>query len=214
MRQVLSPLAFVAVASLPSASTNSGAIVQGPNGILFFSDGTNWWPLNGRYPASAIVASSGAISTSETYVSAPFPIPASTLAAGMAFRIVAHGTCTASSAKTSTFNVRLGTAGTTADTVVLAATSASSGSGTGVPFRFEAIVTIRTIGSVGTAVASVEIVNNGVTGVAAVGTTVAGAGVTAAVNTTVKNFLGLSYVSGSGSGVACTFNQVTVEQVK
>ncbi len=212
MRTALNGLGFSVVTTLPAAASNSGVIMQGPNGILFFSNGTAWLPLNSRYPASASVSTSSGLNTVETYISAAFPIPANTLTAGMAFRIKAFGTCTSSVAKTSTFTVRLGTAGTTADTSVLAATATSSGSGTSIPFMVEAIVTIRSIGSGGTAVASVALVNTGITGVSTTATVVVGAGTTAAVNTTLANFLGISYLS-SGSTTTCTFNQVTVEQL-
>src|SRR5579863_10082753 len=50
----------------------------------------------GVAPDSAIITSSGSITSTETYVSAAFPIPAGKLAAGMAFRIKAHGVATAS----------------------------------------------------------------------------------------------------------------------
>ena len=212
-RAVKNGLLFESIATLPAASSNNGVVMQGSNGILFFSNGTVWLPLNRRYPASASVANSSGLNTVETYISAAFPIPANTLVAGMAFRVTAYGTCTSTVANLSTFTVRFGTAGTTSDATVLAATCTAAASGTTIPFKFEAIVTIRTIGATGTVTASVQIVNNGVTGISAAAVTVAGTGSTLTMNTTVANFLGLSYKSAA-STTTSTFDQVVVEQVE
>jgi hypothetical protein len=212
-RPIKNGLLFEAIATLPAASSNNGVVMQGPNGIIFFSNGTIWIPLNKQYPVSAISASSGSVVSSETYVSAAFQIPANSLATKMVFRIKAYGVATSSSAKSATFNVRMGTAGTTSDTLVLALSATSATSGTSVPFEFEALVTIQALTSSGKAVASARLINNGITGISSVATVVAGAGTQATINTTVALFLGLSYVSAS-SGASVIFNQVTVEQVE
>jgi hypothetical protein len=212
-RLALAGLGFPVVATLPAASSNSGVILQGPNGILFFSNGTIWIPLNQQFPSSAISASSGSIVSSETYVSAPFQIPANSLAVKMVFRIKAYGVATSSSAKSATFNVRMGTGGTISDTLLLALAATSATTGTSIPFEFEALVTIQALTSSGKAVASARLINNGITGISAVSTVVAGAGVQATINTTVAQFVGLSYVSAA-SGASVIFNQVTVEQVE
>jgi hypothetical protein len=166
------------------------------------------------FPSKSQSANSGALNTTETYISAAYSIAANTLAVGMAFRITAYGTCISTAANLSTFTVRFGTAGTTADATVLAATCTAAVTGTTVPFKFEAIVTIRTIGSTGTVTAGVQIVNNGVTGISSATTpVVVGTGTTLTMNTTVGNFLGLSYKSAATTTTA-TFNQVIVEQVR
>jgi hypothetical protein len=164
-------------------------------------------------PSKSQAANSGALNTTETYISAAFSIAANVLVVGMAFRITAYGTCTSSAANLSTFTVRFGTAGTTSDASVLAATCTAALSGTTVPFKFEAIVTIRTIGATGTITASAQIVNNGITGISTATTpVVAGTGTTLTMNTTVGNFIGLSYKSAA-STTTCTFNQVVVELI-
>lgn len=169
-------------------------------------------PLNRQWPASAKVANSAAINTVETYISAVFPLPANTLAVGSVFRITVYGTCTSTAANLSTFTIRLGTAGTVADTAVLAATCTAAASGINIAFKVEFLVVVRTIGAGGTDVASGSIDNTGVTGIAATTNNVAGNGTTAAVNTTIANFLGVSYKSAAAT-TTCTFNNVVVEQV-
>lgn len=175
--------------------------------------GTGDVTIGTQYPQKSIVSSSSGINSTETYISAPFLIAANTLVAGMSFKISASGTCTSTVANTCTFNVRLGTAGTTSDSVVQALSTTAVTSGTAVPFRVEALVTIRTIGSTGTAVANLELLNNGVTGLSGSAVVLAAETTALTINTTVANYLGLSYVTVTHTTTTCTFSQVTVEQV-
>lgn len=210
-RPFLNGVQLPSVAALPAAASNTGVILCSA-GILWFSNGVAWIPITAVQKPAATVANSAAVNTAETYISAAYSLPAGTLYVGAAFRIVILGTCTSTAANVSTLTIRLGTAGTTADTAVLAAVCTAAASGTGVPFRFEAIVTIRTIGATGTVTAGVSLVNSGVTGISNAAAVVSGTGATAAVNTTVGNFLGAS-IKSAGTTTTSTITQATVEQI-
>lgn len=158
------------------------------------------------------VADTAAINTTATYVTQAFAIPANTLIAGDTFEFFIHGTCTSTAANISTFTLRMGTAGTTADTSLLSFTTTAATTGTSVPFVINGIVTVRTIGAPGTATAFVSITNNGVTGVSNAATVVAGAGVTANITTTGLLYLGLTYSSAAAT-TTCTFRNALFHKI-
>jgi hypothetical protein len=133
MPMSLSPFVYVTTtwANRPTASavavgTVFAASDIGPAGTLFRSDGTAWRPLNGRallYQRAGSIASP--ISTLSGVTSGTFTLPAAmTIPAGL---IPTHGTLlirarvqrTGANA-TASFNVRLGTAGTTSDSILTA----------------------------------------------------------------------------------------------
>jgi hypothetical protein len=159
------------------------------------------------------VAASSAINTASTYITPSASIPANTLQVGATYRIIVTGTCTSTAANVSTFVLRLGTAGTTSDTSVCTVTCTGATSGTAVPFTAVFYVTIRTIGSSGTAMGSGSITNTGTTGISSNGVGGGGSTTAVTVNTTVANFVGVSY-SSAASTTTCTFQMAIVEAVK
>ena len=116
---------------------------------------------------SATVADTGAINTTETIIAKSLALPANRLVAGTVIRIPFVGTNTSSVANTSTFTLRMGTAGTTADTAIFTAVMAvSATTGTGVPFEGEVICNVRTAGASGTGFCKVSLKNPNGTSVA------------------------------------------------
>jgi hypothetical protein len=164
-------------------------------------------------PSTPSVAASAAINTTATYITPSTPIPANTLQVGTTYQITVSGTCTSTAANVSTFVLRLGTAGTTADTSVCSVTCTAAASGTTIPFTAFFRVTIRTTGSAGTAMGSGCIINTGITGISSNGVGGGGSTATSAVNTTVANFVGVSY-SSAATTTTCTFQIAFVEVVK
>ncbi len=160
----------------------------------------------------ANTSNSAAINTTATYITPAFAIPANSLNAGDSFEITIQGTCTSTAANVSTFTVRMGTAGTTADTSVLALTCTAANSGTNIPFSIRAIVVVRTTGAPGTAVADISLMNKGVTGVSAVTNTVEGLGATANITTTGTLYLGVTYSSAAAT-TTCTFRNMTIRKI-
>lgn len=165
------------------------------------------------YAAKGIVANTAAITTTETYITPAFSIGANTLVAGMTFKIRAYGACTTgTTSATSTVNIRLGTAGTTADTVIVSLALTGGLSGTSIPFHVEALVTIRTVGSSGTAVGDVLVTTSGTTGIASTSPVFGGTGASITINTTGQLYLGISLVASSAKASSVLYN-ANVEQL-
>jgi hypothetical protein len=161
-------------------------------------------------PSLAIVAASSAINTTATYITPATPIPAGALLVGTTYRITITGICTSSAANVSTFVLRIGTNGTTADTAVASVTCTAATSGTGVAFTAVFYLTVRTIGSGGTCWGGGSIINTGITGISSNGVGGGASASAVTVNTTVKNFIGVSY-SSAATTTTCTFEQAFVE---
>jgi hypothetical protein len=164
-------------------------------------------------PSLPSVTASAAINTTATYITPSTPIPAGALQVGTTYRITVTGICTSTAANLSTFVLRIGTAGTTADTAVANIVATSPASGTNIAFTAVFNITIRTIGSGGTCWGSGYIVNNGTTGISNNGVGGGASTAAVAVNTLVKNFVGVSY-SSAATTTTCTFEQAFVEVVK
>lgn len=164
-------------------------------------------------PSVPSVTATSAINTASTYITPSTPIAANVLQVGSTYRIFISGTCTSTAANVSTFVLRLGTAGTTADTSVCTVTCTGATSGTSIPFTAVFYVTIRTTGTSGTAMGCGSITNTGTTGISSNG--VGGGGSTTAVtiNTTVQNFVGVSY-SSAATTTTCTFQTRVVEVIR
>jgi pectate lyase-like protein/parallel beta helix pectate lyase-like protein len=122
-------------------------------------------------------------------------LPAGSLLVGTTFMVIAHGAITAT-VPTILPRIRLGTLGTTADTIVcaLAATAITTGTG----WQVIGYVTIRTIGSGGTAVGNLTL--DGTTAARTLQTA------TVAVNTTVANFLSFTLTGGGTTPVITPAN--------
>lgn len=169
------------------------------------------------HDAQAItVAASSAINTTETIIVGGLGksrFPANTLQAGSTIRIRINGTCTASAANVSTFRVRFGTAGTTADTAIgTAATAVSATSGTAIPFSVEITFTVRTVGATGSIAGTLTLLNSGTTGISTTLVQTIALSV-AAINTTVDSYLSLTYVAAATTTTS-TFQNGIIEVVK
>lgn len=155
---------------------------------------------------SANTSATGALNTTETIVvggkaqnGATAVIPANSLQIGNVLRFTMHGTCTSSIANTSTFTLRMGTAGTgtTDASVATAVTSIAAVTGTAVGFTAILDFTVLTIGSTGTISGSMLLLNTGITGISANNTQSIPLTVTATLNTTTANYIEVTYKSAA-----------------
>ena len=166
-------------------------------------------------PAS-IVANSAAINNVETIVVGGLNqvrIKANQLKVGTTIRATLQGTCTSTAANASTWRVRIGTNGTTADTQVgSAANSVAAASGTNIPFEATLVLTVRSIGASATISGYLKLINTGVTGISAVTAQVVEF-TTGAFNSTVDNWLSFTYVSAATTTTS-TFKNAFIEIVK
>lgn len=110
----------VAWASIPAAGT-AGKMVRvsnaGTKGSMWLDDGTRWKPLNNFAALAALDTPTGNIDNTETIV-LQYTIPANLWQLNDRLRV--SGTLTKSgTTDTGIFNVRIGTAGTTADALVM-----------------------------------------------------------------------------------------------
>jgi hypothetical protein len=119
---------------------------------------------------------------------ASYTIGASKLAAGMAFRVTVFGQQSTTSGVL-TWNLRVGTANTSADTLICASTSNVAASG---GCRYEALLTCRSTGASGTVFAASVGQGSTATGVST-------ATATQTVNTTVQQYLTVGVAAGAGT---------------
>lgn len=189
-----------------------------------------FWLANAPAPGNAAsglrtrtVASIGPVSNTETLLLATplslpsaagvFPSFAGTLNVGTLIRWTIQGTCTDTVANTSTFTIRMGTAGTVAGDTSVATfvTSASGTAGTAVPFTAVINLTIQTLGATGTGTGQL-VVNSPTTGIigAAISFNVGSAAAITALTTTTSTFIDLTAVSAA-STTANTFQSVQCE---
>lgn len=183
-------------------------------------DGSTKWSLaqyaGGQGILASSVAASAAINTTETILAgglntAAF-FPANSLSVGDTIRITLLGANTSSAANNSTFRARIGTAGTTSDGAAASGVVASAASGTGVPFRVVIEFTVRTLGASGTIAGTLSIINEGTTGIATTATKVVALSVNT-INTTVSNYLSVTYVSAATTTTS-TFQNAFIEWLK
>ena len=117
----------------------------------------------------AIVSASAGINTTETLIVKNTAMAASRMAAKTLIHVHWDGSCTSTAANTSTFRVRIGTAGTTSDGVIFTAvTGAAQTSGTAIPFSADAWITVRTTGASASIHGVFNLLNSGTTGIATV----------------------------------------------
>lgn len=170
---------------------------------------------------SATTANSGAINTTETIVAGGLAIngdtaviPANTLQIGTTFRVTMFGTCTSTAANVSTFTLRMGTAGTTADaSVATAATSVAATSGTTIGFCATMVFTVRTIGATGTIDGFMTLGNTGITGISANNHQTILLTTSATLNTTTANYIEVTYKSAATTTTS-TFHNGIVEIIQ
>lgn len=163
---------------------------------------------------SATSASSSAINTVETIIgggsaAGTKPIPANTLRVGSVIRITILGTNTSSAANATTFRVKLGAAGTTADTTVASAAVTSATTGTNIPFKIVIEFTVRAIGASGSLIGSMTVTNTGITGIAAVTNTIVEL-TPVAFSTTIDNYITLTHQTAAATTTS-TFKNVNIE---
>jgi hypothetical protein len=152
-----------------------------------------------------VIATPAAVGTTET-VAYQMSLPANSLLVGTTIRVVTHGIGTGTGPRVLP-RLCIGRAGTTSDTQVCATTAAAITSGTG--WAVEAYITIRSIGSGGTALGNLKITgDNLLTAMRASAQTA-----TVAVNTTVPNFLSLTLL-GAGTSIAITVVNAFAEVVR
>lgn len=162
---------------------------------------------------SAITAASGAINTGETIIAQTSPLSATRLTAGSTIRATLFGTCTSTAANASTFNLYIGTAGTTGDTKVLtAATAAAATSGTGVVFKAVLEMIIRTAGAAATCVGTLTVFNAGATGISTALVQAITATPANFDSTAEGNIVSVSYVSAALTTTS-TFTQAYIESL-
>jgi hypothetical protein len=163
-------------------------------------------------------AASSAINTVETLlIKAPLVIPRTdfgqsfpgTLNVGTLVRATLYGTCTATAANASTFTIRAGILGTTADASVATAAVTSATSGSAIPFQVVIDLTVQTLGAAGTAFGSMNVTNTGVTGIAAVTNTVVPF-TSSTLATTTATWLDITYVTAVNTTTS-TFQNCTIE---
>jgi hypothetical protein len=182
----------------------------GTNGTLWVWNGTVM--QLGAIPNS-IITNSGAINTTETIIVKSFPITANRLVAGTVIRATLVGTCTSTAANTSTFAIRIGTAGTTADAIVFSGVTATAAtSGTAVPFRAVLEMTIKTIGAAATAQGTLTVENTGgtSTGISIIPVQVILPTMTTFNTTSAGNFISVTYKSAATTTTS-TFVQAFLE---
>jgi hypothetical protein len=161
---------------------------------------------------STTVAASGSITTTETVISAAFRMGANALRPGTVITIRGAGSCVVATAAAvpGLFRVKMGTAGTTADGVIMTFTLPTSGGVGTVAFNFEIQLVCRTAGGSGTFAGSMEIHNGSATLGLILGLALALAGTAAAGSTITNNYLTLQFGSSGSANVACTFQIVSI----
>jgi hypothetical protein len=177
--------------------------------------GTTFYTPADKVGTASIITDSAGINTTETVVVKSGTLAANRLVAGTVIRAVLEGTCTASAANTSTFQIRIGTAGTTADTLVFSGvTAASAVTGTAVPFRAILELTVRTVGVSATATGFLTIQTTGgtATGISTIPVQVILPTMTAFNTTTASNIISATYKSAATT-TTCTFKQAFIEVV-
>ena len=134
------------------------------------------------------------------------------LQAGDSYEISAYGTCTSTVANLSTFTIRVGTAGSVADTSMGTVTCTAAASGTNIGFYFNALFTCRTTGAPGTGIANGGVQNAGVTGISSVTNAISGNTATGAITTASANIISLTYQSAAGTTTS-SFRNVTISKM-
>lgn len=193
------------------------AISTPPDGLIIFNSTskTFQYRINSQWEefgmqTNAITSATAAINTTETIIVQSPVLTANRFMTSTFIRITFTGTNTSSVANASTFRVRIGTAGTTADTLVFTATTGNSAaSGTNIAFRGQIDITIRTIGASATAYGTLTLNNQGSTGISTVLTQVIN-GTMSTFNSTNANFVSVSYLSAAATTTS-TFQQAIIE---
>lgn len=214
MRQSLTGLGLPAVAALPAAASNTGALFRRTtDNTVWVSDGVNWFQVDLKASQKTqTVAASGAINTAETYICTPLQVAANQLKVGDKIRITGYGTCTTTAANLSTFTARAGASGVVADTAVGTLTGTAGTTGNTIAFKFVIDLVVRAIGASGSIQMDGQLTSTSVTGITNNAASVIIVGTTTAVNTTGALQFGVSYKTAVNTTTS-TFQDVTVELI-
>lgn len=195
------------ITSTPTIPNTTGTVGQ-----YVVSDGTNM-VFGSGVGQDAIIANSAAINTTETVITKTVALAANRLLAGTTIRVTLIGTCTSTVANTSTFTIRIGTNGSTADGIMQqAVTSVAAASGTNVPFKAVFEFTVRTTGASATSHGYLTLLNTGVTGISAQTTQIVLPTFTNFNTTTASNIISATYVSAAAT-TTTTFNDAFIEVI-
>ena len=160
---------------------------------------------------ASLAAAVGPISNTETVLISG-TLPANSLLAGSTFKVKALGVGTTSTSPgNTTFRIRIGPTTLTGNipTSVVAAATASL---TAQPWRFEGLVTIRTITASGTVIGECVLWANSASGLFPA-QTMSATVATVVVDSTVANLIELTVITGASSANVTT-HVATIEQVK
>jgi hypothetical protein len=179
------------------------AITTPADGLILYNTNSNtfnfransvWKDLDGN--GNSITANTAAINITETIIVKSPVLSAGRLIAGSVIAIQYTGTCTASVANASTFKIRIGVNGTTADALVFSAPITSAATGTNISYMVNLDMTIRTTGAAATAYGTMVITNTGTTGISTTTSSVIIATMTT-FDTTTANFISGSLVTAA-----------------
>lgn len=201
---------FTQILTTGGTFANSGAPVWAENSFPY-----NCVPLppaeneTTAYPGSVTVANT----TTETNLHA-ISAKLKSLQVGQTYRITADGTCGVTSAQpTLNFRVRIGTALTSSDALAGSAvvTPVATATSTG-RWHVEFLLTIRSIGATGTAIANGKVDTNLGTA-AALNTAFSGQASTVTVDTTVGNYVAINFAWGTANASnTLTVHNVAIEK--
>lgn len=200
----------------------TGAVTFSNTGVLSITDNstmvnvsatTGAITLTDNQPQQSITAAA-AITSTETLVT-KLTIGTGAVA-GDTYLIQGFGTYTTtnSTVRMSTFNIRCGTAGTTADTVMGAiGPMTGTGNATAIAFAFEILLTFWVVGAAGTAIVNGIVSTNGVIGIIAAATFISANTATTSVNTTNNNIISFTFTTNATQATA-TFRNVSISKVR
>lgn len=213
-------LAVTAGASNRYSITSNDFTGNVTGGFLDSGTGTNKVVadnVGGAVGSLPITATTAGLNTTETVVNLT-PTGLAGLQVGTTYRLTAFGTCTSSAANASTFTLRYGTAGTTADASIATFAVTAAATGTAIPFKVEIIFTVRALGTTSTIVGGAVVNSQGLatgtsSGIAAFSVDTFALTATATLNTALNGILSLTYKSAATTTTA-TFTTAFIEVVK
>lgn len=210
---------FIAGTNYLAPNGSAAALTNFPLFDKLGTVGTGVWnatPISSLYLNAenvSITANSAAINTTETVILKTAALPANRLVAGTTIRITLMGTCTSSAANVSTFAIRIGTLGTTADGLIAsAATPIAAVTGTTIPFKVVWEIVVRTTGASATSHSYCTLLNTGITGIttSSTGNIIILPTFTNFNTTTANNIISATYKSAAAT-TTCIFQNAIIE---
>jgi hypothetical protein len=166
-------------------------------------------------PTYVRTAATATVNTTTTVIGQITNPSANPLEVGSCYKIKIYGENTSSAANASTFYIKVGNAGTTADNTVVSFPVTSATSGTAIPFMTEIYFTVISLGGSGTSGANATVINTGTTGINTKETDViAQSSITYnTFNTSTANYLSVCY-STAAATTTSQFASVIIERIK